>query len=545
MAEKLPDLYYVRVSAKAKIGGTEYPLRGFDVTYELDEVPKATLEIALGRGMSGPGKNKVSSGHGMLESIKPFTPVEISVNLKADPPGRFTSSKDDSGLKDGEDQVIFTGFLFTPEQTKDRVGVSAAMTFRALGYPAALGGSTQFGTGLINVWSDSGPGKLIARLGTGVEPKGKGGDGKAEGATLSSIDAFLLEKSQPKKILNRFILLLFQRFLNLTSSFNKDSSNLSARAALNRMIGSPLGVPDLELDYGRIKSKYYDRALCRYYVRNAFEPWRNPLTGGDLWSALRALANQALFKIVPAINHDAMAPVTYGLGGEAWRSFEPSDYWTIQMLPDQFTPEFYSYVWKVGVSMPAANYSHYQNEYQIGKVLGYSQLPLGILVEAPVEGKLITVPPPDFLICPGPPGSDSGLGGATVPDAADPTTNYAETNFGDELNVWVKLAMGNGYASAVLRDRMFEHRKCEITGRFRLDIAPGSLVKIKTIGERFVSESEELYGHATRVYLRGEPGRMETTVRVTAVRTQAEHDRFTVDRHPLFERRWVGAMLTD
>ena len=528
MAEKLPDRYYVRVSAKAKIDGTEYPLQGFDVTYALNNVPKATLEIALGRGMSGPGKNKVSSGHGMLESIKPFTPVEISVNLKADPPGRFTSSKDDSGLKDGEDQVIFTGFLFTPEQTKDRVGVSAAMTLRALGYPAALGGSTQFGTGLINVWSDSGPGKLIARLGSGD-------------ASLSSIDAFLGEKGQPKKILNSFILLLFQRFLNLTSSFNKASSNSSAEAALARMQGSPLGVPDLTLDYGKIKSEYYDRALCRYYVRNAFEPWRNPLTGGDLWSVLRALASQALFQIVPAINHDAMAPVTYGLGGTEWRSFEPSDYWTIQMIPDQFSQEFYSYVGKVGISMPDASYAHYQKEYQIGKVLGYSELPF----ETPVEGKLVTVPPPDFLICPGPPGASSGLSGTTVPDAADPTTNYVETDFGDELNVWVKLAMGNGYASTVLRNRMFEHRKCAITGRFRLDIAPGSLVKIKTIGERFVSESEELYGHAYAVSLRGEPGRMETTVSVIAVRTKSEHDKYTVNEHPLFEKRWVGAMLTD
>jgi hypothetical protein len=137
------------------------------------------------------------------------------------------------------------------------------------------------------------------------------------------------------------------------------------------------------------------------------------------------------------------------------------------------------------------------------------------------------------------------LGGATVPDAADPTTNYVETDFGGVINVWVKLAMGDGYASAVLRNKMFAHRKCSITGRFRLDIAPGSLVKIKTIGERFVSESEELYGHAYAVFLRGEPGRMETTVSVIAVRTQAEHDSLTVDKHPLFEKRWVGAMLTD
>ena len=533
MADKLPDRYYVHVSAKAKIGGKNYPLQSFNVVYALDDVPKATLEIVLGRGMSGADKGKVSSGHGMLASIKPFTPVEISINLKADG-GRFTSSKDDSGLRDGQDQLIFTGFLFTPEQTKDRMGGSASLTFRAIGYPAALGGSTQFVTGLTNIYPDShGVGRIIANIGS-------------KDASLSGIDT-LIQTSQSKPVVNEFILELFQRILEMTNAFTRTSLNTSADAALQRMRNNPLKTPDLLLDYGDIKQEYSDRALAAYYTREVFEPWRNPKTGGDLWSALRGLAAKTLFHIVPAINHDALAPVTFGLGGKEWRSFEPSDYWTIQMTPDQFTQEFYSYVGKVGVMIPDASYSTFQKEYQLGRVVGYAELndnfklPLGGLV----AGKLITVPPPLFMICPGPPVSDCGPGGEPLPDAAKPDTSYAQTNYGNDLNVWVRLSMGEGYASAVLRDKMFEHRGCMVVGRFRLDIAPGSLVKIRTIGERFVSESEVLYGHAYAVSLRGEPGKMETAVSVIAVRTETEHNKYTVPSHPLYNARWAGAMLTD
>jgi hypothetical protein len=195
--------------------------------------------------------------------------------------------------------------------------------------------------------------------------------------------------------------------------------------------------------------------------------------------------------------------------------------------------------------MPDAAYSLCQEGLQIGKTLGYAELndkfdlPLG----GQVAGKLVTVPPPDFLICPGPP--VVGLGGAAVPDAATPTTEYLETGFGKDLNVWVRWKMGNGYADTVLRNKVFQHRLCTIYGRFRLDIAPGSLVKIKTIGERFVSESEIFYGHANSVTLRCVPGRMATEVSVIAVRTELEHEKYTVPNHPLYDTRWAGAMLTD
>jgi hypothetical protein len=526
----LPDRFYVTVNARALVNGKEYPLQAFSIKYALDEIPRATMKIALGRGMSGVDKGKVSSGHGMLSSIAPFTPMEIHIKLRADD-GRFSKSKDDSGIKQNTDQVVFKGFMFTPEQTKDRAGNSATMTFRAIGYPAALGGSTQFSAGLDNVYPDaSGVGKVVARLGTGD-------------AKISSIDAMLAD-SGVKNTLNTFILLLFDQLLTVVNSWGQKSANTSAKAALDRMKRGALGAPDLFLDYKGIPAEYYNKALCSFFTNEFYKPWRNPMTGGDLWAVLRALADKALFHIVPAIEHDAMAPVTYGLGGKEWRSFEPSDYWAITMDPEEIKPENYTYIGRVGMVMPSPIYGLRTTEYQIGKTLGYAFLPLG---KNPLggdkEGRLITVPVPDFMICPATPGC--GLGGMPTPDAADPETKILETNSGSILNAFVRLKMGNGYAETVLKDKVFGHRKLTVTGRFRLDIAPGSLVKITTIGERFVSESEELYGHAHAVILTCGDGRMETEVGVLSVRTKEEHGLYTAPSHPLYNQRWAGAMLTD
>jgi hypothetical protein len=530
----MPDRYYVRVHATALIDGKEMPLQSFAVNYALDEMPKAVLEIALGRGMSGPGFGKTSSGHGLLSSIKPFTPVEIKIKLEADPPGKFSGSGDDDGLKQGKDQTIFKGFVFTPAQTKDRIGSSASLTFQAIGYPAALGGSTQYVRGLTSVVDDkTGASKVVSQLGKGA-------------LTLSAVNSFL-SHSADKKIVDTFLLSAFDEITDMLSGYNETSANDSAKTALERMSGNPLDTSPLILDYGGVPKRYYEYALSVFYGKHFWEPWQNPDTDVDLWSVLIGLGPHFLYHFVPAIEHDAIAAVTFGLGGEAWRSFEPKDYWKIQMEPDPFSPAFYSYVGKVGLTRPEEAYGFYQEKLPNVHTYGYAEIAdtFDLPVGGDVSGRLVTYPPPEFLICPEPPASATGLGGFETPDAADPSTNIDVLNAGGIIDVFSSKSMGNAYANTILRNKLFEHRKCAIEGRFRLDIAPGSLLKIATIGERFVNESEVFYGHAQSVTLAGGNGMLGTRVSLVSLRTETEHERYTVPDHPLYSQAWNGAMLTD
>jgi hypothetical protein len=162
---------------------------------------------------------------------------------------------------------------------------------------------------------------------------------------------------------------------------------------------------------------------------------------------------------------------------------------------------------------------------------------------------MITIPVPAFLICPDPASYKSGLGGMSAPDAVNPNTPIEDVHHGADMVTFYGGNMGDGYASTILHDRVFEHRVCEISGRFRLDIAPGSLVRIRTIGERFVGSDEVFFGHAFQVKLfggeRGGGSIMGTDVIVKSVRTGTEHELYTVPTHPLYNERWTGAMLTD
>jgi hypothetical protein len=149
------------------------------------------------------------------------------------------------------------------------------------------------------------------------------------------------------------------------------------------------------------------------------------------------------------------------------------------------------------------------------------------------------------MICPTVAGVYGGrLGAFPRPDAVDTSIYVDAPDHGAIMDIWYGSDMGKRLAQYELYNRVFTHREGTITGRFRLDIAPGSLVKIQTIGDRFVGKSESLYGHAIRVRLTC-GNTLETTVWLKAIRTEFEHETYTTPEHPLYKHRWPGAMLVE
>jgi len=469
----------------------------------------------------------------LLGSVQPFTPVEIKVKFEASPKGRFCKSSEDSGLKDGEFQTIFKGFLFTPAQTKAGPGGSVSLTFNALGYPAALGGSTKVTTGLISTKLASMDDHIAVRI------------GDASGRySLHTVGAMLLTQKD-MRVVDDFILnVLFKDILAMLSSYASTERNNSAQLELARMTSYPLGTKKMSLNYGSTPADLWKKALGRTYTDSLNVIWKGQRT--DLWSLLVEFANLFLFKFVPAINHDALVPVTYGLDGNPWRKYEPSDYWKMTITPEAFSQEFYSYVGKVGLVGPNTNYNMYQEKMPLGVAMGYAELKPGGSLKQEIKAKMITERAPLFMMCPGPACRTSGIG-TPSPDARNPNTGIPDVHHGADMTVFYGGDLGNGYAKTILHDKVFEHRQCTVQGRFRLDITPGSLIQVTTIGDRFVQKSEKLFGHALRVTLFVDPegAGAGTAVTLGSLRTENEHKQYTVPLHPLYNVEWRGAMLTD
>lgn len=532
------EFLYTKVEARVEIDGNNMPLEDFSVYYTLNDVPKAGFKIALGRGMSGNDKGKTSSAHGLLENVAPYTPVKIYTKLSTKP-----KEISDSGIKEGQDQLIFTGFLFTPSESKKRMGVSASLEFEAVGYPSLLGGSTQLVRGLVpGVKLNSGGEGIGVRLGLGKK-----------GLSLSGINALIKDLPDKLDVNNAILDTMFTKIIEMTDAFADSAgggANYAAEDALNRMItppgftGGPLRSQRMLLHMEELKSYYRNLALGTYYANTLWNTWYHG--EATLWSVLQQFMAGLMFKFAPAVEEDAIVPVTFGLGGEEWRAYEAKDYWTIRFTPQLRSSAFYAYTTKAAIMLPVMNHPMVQDKLPIGKTIGYYSL--DVAKDSPLAGSSVgrtqlISNPPEYLFIQDPGASKSGPGAFPFPNMLDPSIEMEPVNHGKETDLWYDGATGNLMAQAIVHDSVFAHRNCEISGRYRLDIAPGSLIRVDTIGERFVGKKETFYGHALRVVLHCDGNSLGTSVVLGSIRTQNEHDKYTTDVHPLYDQAWRGAML--
>lgn len=113
-------------------------------------------------------------------------------------------------------------------------------------------------------------------------------------------------------------------------------------------------------------------------------------------------------------------------------------------------------------------------------------------------------------------------------------------------------AMYNGWAHTAYVSRQLAGRTGNLFGKLRFDIAPGSNIIIKGSSERFIAgdqTSEQLYATVARVSFRlnAEEGNAGTGFSFAHARTEEENksDKTSLEKHPLYETKFVGAPLID
>jgi hypothetical protein len=182
----------------------------------------------------------------------------------------------------------------------------------------------------------------------------------------------------------------------------------------------------------------------------------------------------------------------------------------------------------------------------------------------PLEGVTIRTGAPDWL------GAEPQVGKLTkpslgkfefgIPDSGNPDANQYQPEEDEDYsliyNAMLTSKMGDAYARLVLMNEMLRGRTGSLTGRFRLDIAPGSTIAIEVAnGGKFVGNPDPsyLYGLVQGVQLKmsgggGGIGSASTTYSMINVMTAQEHDGYlglvTEYKHPIFNARYMGAQLT-
>lgn len=153
----------------------------------------------------------------------------------------------------------------------------------------------------------------------------------------------------------------------------------------------------------------------------------------------------------------------------------------------------------------------------------------------------------------------SGAGKYPVGSAVHPTGGIAAGSAKPPSPAALRTSakyMLDRYAAALYAYEQLRGRQADVVCRPRFDIAPGSTVRVKRHGDKFVKEAlggqqddtaEDLIGDVVRVthHISREPPKFETVLTLSHIRTQSEQDTpgVGVDEHPLWEQSWTGAAL--
>lgn len=531
MANNFADYFRVDMQAFATIDGEKIPIVGWNVDFTTNRIPEGYIDLPLGRAMSGPQAGGISSAEGILSTLEPFTPVSISVMATATPDGRAAPAGKNPGFPSGTPFVIFEGFARGPAHKKTTT--SAVLRVEVMGFLASLAGASQQIIGAVINIPPNGAAIAQTQLGSGA----------AVTPDLLTALATTFIQDPAADLWGEAIQLLFESVVQASNAWgdNKNTFAAEALAAINQEGGA---LPSLPLTITGVGSLPPVDLLSKGVSITLADIFYN--ASDNLWRTLTLLALEFGFKVIPAASEASVAPIFYGLGGDPWRVIDPSEYYGID-IKGQFDENFYSYLTQVALFTDVFNSGQFQDTAAVVKAVGFAQFDPTKL-PGNSTGRLERYRASSWLLPPGASPTGSINAGNAIPDASNPDTAGTGEDQGAAETAYINAGLGDAYAQTVLYDKVFAHRSMDLYGRFRADIAPGSLLQVNTAGELFTGKQDTLFAHVYSVSIgMGQEGNNSfayTRFSLTNVRSKTEHQDFTLPKHPLFGQAWVGGRLS-
>lgn len=550
LATTLENYYRVDLTLVAEIGDNEVPITSASVIYAIDQIPTAIITIPVGRAGDG---GKVTAGSGFFGALTPFTSLKIYATAKSYPAGR--DSPQASGLP--KDQfLIFDGYVHQPSMqlSTSGEGGNAELKIEGFGRIGGLSGATTLGVGITVSKSAGGADLFMSYFGKDQKNK-----------YLTIVDQIMKDNAYLN--ITTEILKLFTLSMTGVNTWKQgsdipgnDSSGTAAQRALDRLFSGGefnllRNTPGIAKDaFGRMVAETISNAFWNTWASMDGSGNFAPGGGGDLWEVLRLLQDLFIFRIVPTVSSDYLAPITPGLGGEPRDIFNANEYSIIAggyKFSDPLSDRnMHAYITQFGLVASSFQSSPFNKGSSVTGQVGFAQINMSDIVGTALDGgRLFLKNAPIWLIPAGQIGKNTldpfkgisdamAAGGATVGDM--------HTN---ELRLFGS-ALGDNVAESYLHELLFSHRKLFISGRLRMDVAPGNLAKIVLPAEGFLGAAgDALYGLISEVRIiittAGGNSLANTEIGFSHVRTQQEHEKFTVKEHPLWGEKWSGKSLIE
>jgi hypothetical protein len=528
MADPVADYYHLRVRARAEFDepAIETPVVSFQLNFALDDVPTAVIRIPLGRD---PVTGKVSSALGTITDIEPRTRCRVYAYAES-LDGRFAPPGKDPGFPE-TDTLVFDGFVASPKVVR---GVNtASLEIELFGVQAGLAGSTMLINSVTRADLISSNSNIVVKAGGG--------------AVAWDIIAALARNPVEDDLWSIGILPVMTQAVFLTSAWTSLADNGAAQASLKRINkGNVLEIKPLKLSVHNAPTALLRQTVARTLGNHFYNTWASNTGQGDMWNVLMTLRNLFLFHFVPAVNEDALAPITPNLGGKPYRTLDPNEYNQSLARSSEFSWSDYAYRATVGLYAKTFRTPQWDETSGVATKLGVATVAHKLMGQ---KGMIQLVQAPEWLIPSGAPAEHTVGKGGAVPDASNPDVPAEHLAYGDSVNKFLESTLGNSVAATDLYEKLFLHRgSLEISGRLRMDISPGSLIKVNAPGERFSGKKDVFYGMVSRVSVYasagdGSGGAAGTSLNLVSVRSEREHETLTTPYHPLYQQTWVGGRL--
>ena len=538
--------FYTRVRARAYIKGAKdaTPISDFHVRYELNAVPQARVSIPIGRR----GDDfSVSEAESLVSGLSPYTQLRLELEPISDPSTGPAPQGKDPGFPQGPVDV-FDGFISGAAYTRDRSSKSVALSIGGFGKFGALAGATRFSDGLVIGGQHNGDEYVSTMI-------SKKHLGFLILNTLLDAMPGIADALWENGLFPLFNMLIDQASDVFSAQFGYKTGGGSS-LALQALSMITAGNQRLESPDMTLRSDYQAlTGLRKSMVRSMaqlFYGWaaRGKRSDASLLDLLGAAARTFLFTVVPCVKDVAVVPLFFNLQEEpeANRVIDPSEYWSIASEPLEFTPDFWSYVTTVALTSGFDLSEERTDSPIVSRPIG-----VGTVNDRPLlneaTGRMLTDAAPSWALPYSPPPGGSVLEG--IPDLGSLAayTTPPSSDASESMNNYVRSGLGDAIAETILHSLLFKGRRRNIAGRLRLDLAPGTLVKLNTAGEKFTGVTNSFYGIVGAVDInvsdQGGHGAANTTLRLTHLRTEEEHAGLTLPVHPLYTSGWSGGRLIE
>lgn len=541
----------------------EYPIAAFRSTFMLNSIPTAQVAIPVGRSSVDSGSSDVIKARELSEQLKQFKTAHVYLNIW----GEFTP---DARWPQGDIRV-FNGYVTGTSLTRSvgAISVLVQLTHWIMDLDASsalsseLTKGTPIGLQLPPISSD-----FSATISDPSDPMFK-----------NAADDFWRASLKPKfiELMEGGSLVKFLTCVPKDATKLNQPEKLRNDVALPRLGDSAIGRfdDDTKIDVPVCKMATQldlaaEGSISRHLTSTIFN-------GSAGYSSVFDKLMQALhlFQLTLVVNVDSaavvpMSPCMYGTDmprhvtvmASEYHAFAPSEptfrVWRGVSISGHFTSEFGGYV-------PTMEQEEDHVVDSSGCYIADSdeELPQEYRDRSKL-GTITFFPAPQWIV------DDSMTFALTLPDTmplGTPGVNHTMEDDEDEAiqtppevpvadtgnektrDPNIAKTLGDKYAKWWYWVNQFLSRTGELTGKLRLDIAPGSIVRIEDLeGKLYDSPAEFGYMYAlvtaVRVNVDASEGHASTSLSLSHIRRESEK-LYGTERHPLYTERWVGTVLQD